>query len=52
MKHAPADSLLDEFREVALFGALCAQIGAQGKVGLFRDFNLNSEVEGGFIGII
>ena len=37
MKHAPADGILDEFREVALLGALGAQEGAQSEVGFFRD---------------
>ena len=33
--HAAADGFLNEFREVALFHALGAQIGAQGVIGLF-----------------
>jgi hypothetical protein len=35
VKHAPPDCILNELGEVAFFGALGTQKGAQGKVGLF-----------------
>jgi len=34
LKHAAADGLLDEFREVTLFHASGAQKGAQGQIGV------------------
>src|ERR1035438_5183033 len=40
IKHAPPDGLFNEFREVALFCSLGTQKGAQGEVGLFRDFDV------------
>src|SRR5258708_4292611 len=39
VKDAPADGFLNEFRNVALFHALGAQIGAQGMIGLFGPGN-------------
>src|ERR1035438_1684243 len=39
LKHAPPDSLLDEFREIALFHALGAQECAQGQIGVLRDLD-------------
>src|SRR5271156_316728 len=35
MKYAPADRLFNEFRKIALFGALSTQKRAQREVGLF-----------------
>jgi len=39
MKDAPADSLLDEFREITLLHTLDTQKGAQGMIGLFGPGN-------------
>jgi len=43
LKHAPADGLFDEFREVALFHAPSAQKGAQGEIGLLRDLDVPAD---------
>ena len=39
MKDAPADRLLNEFREITLLHALGTQKGAQGMIGLFGPGN-------------
>src|SRR6266851_7055000 len=40
MKHVPTDGLLDEFREGAFFGPLCAKVSAQCEVDLSRYLNI------------
>jgi hypothetical protein len=40
VEDAPADGILDEFREVAFFHAPGAEIGAQGKIDLLRDLEV------------
>jgi hypothetical protein len=40
VEDAPTDGLLDEFREVAFLHALGAEIGTQGEVGFFGDFDV------------
>ena len=43
LKHAPADGVFDEFREVALFHAPSAQKGAQGEIGFLRDLDVPAD---------
>ncbi len=40
VEDAPADGLLDEFREVAFLHAPSAEIGTQGEVGFLGDFDV------------
>src|SRR5216684_6362972 len=40
IEDAPADGLLDEFREVPFLHALGAEIGTQGEVGFLGDFDV------------
>ena len=43
LKHAPADGVFDEFREVALFHAPSTQKGAQGEIGLLRNLDVPAD---------
>jgi len=43
LKHAPADGVLDELREVTLFHAPSAQKGTQGEIGLLRNLDVPAD---------